>query len=119
MICSIKVMIRFLSVHLFQKVTLIFSTSKLPIMCRAAYTYHSVRHSVVERRGTSDSLVGKTSLAATNGTPPARPSAGGGGRTGYPPLVEGTRLSVPRSPHVNGQRTALQRLDQVETVFAK
>jgi hypothetical protein len=89
-------------------------------MCRAAYTYHSVRHSVVERRGTSDSLVGKTSLATTNGTPPARPSAGGGGRTGYhPPLVEGTRLSVPRSPHVNGQRTALPQLDQVETVFAK
>jgi len=110
----------FFSVHLFQKITLIFPTSKLLIMCRAAYTYHSVRHSVVERRGTSDSLVGKTSLATTNGTPPARPSAGGGGRTGYyPPLVEGTRLSVPRSPHVNGQRTALQQLDQVETVFDK
>jgi len=100
---------------------------KLRTMCRAAYTYHSVRHSVVERRGTSDSLVGKTSLqsrasATTNGTPPLRPSAGGGGRgvggSGNPPLGDGTRLSVPRSPLVNGQRRALQQLEQKETVFA-
>jgi hypothetical protein len=82
-------------------------------MCRA-YTYHTVRNSVVERRGTSDSLVAKS--GPPNGTPPrlAPPPHNGGGS--FPLLLDGTRTStVVRSPVLNGDRTFH---GQKETVFA-